>query len=117
MIIRYSYGELPKFVLRCSYEAALRKGVTTALGFTISSGGDGLMQHCQDICIVTFRAVSITRAVVYMHDKFFTRVIISRPGTQTCELSLKSLHEHVCILCLHAQCVSVCGVWNRFLCM
>ena len=29
--IRYSYGELPKFVLRCSYEAALRKGVTTAL--------------------------------------------------------------------------------------
>ena len=24
------YGELPKFVLRCSYEAALRKGVTTA---------------------------------------------------------------------------------------
>ena len=31
VIIRYSYGELPKFVLRCSYEAALRKGVTTAL--------------------------------------------------------------------------------------
>ena len=31
MIIRYSYGELPKFVLRCSYEAALCKGVTTAL--------------------------------------------------------------------------------------
>ena len=30
VIIRYSYGELPKFVLRCSYEAALRKGVTTA---------------------------------------------------------------------------------------
>ena len=29
VIIRYSYGELPKFVLRCSYEAALRKGVTT----------------------------------------------------------------------------------------
>ena len=27
VIIRYSYGELPKFVLRCSYEAALRKGV------------------------------------------------------------------------------------------
>ena len=26
VIIRYSYGELPKFVLRCSYEAALRKG-------------------------------------------------------------------------------------------
>ena len=25
VIIRYSYGELPKFVLRCSYEAALRK--------------------------------------------------------------------------------------------
>ena len=33
VIIRYSYGELPKFVLRGSYEAALRKGVTTALGF------------------------------------------------------------------------------------
>ena len=32
VIIPYSYGELPKFVLRCSYEAALRKGVTTALG-------------------------------------------------------------------------------------
>ena len=31
VMIRYSYGELPKFVLRCSYEAALRKGVTTAL--------------------------------------------------------------------------------------
>ena len=31
VIICYSYGELPKFVLRCSYEAALRKGVTTAL--------------------------------------------------------------------------------------
>ena len=31
VIIRYSYGELPKFVLRCSYEAALRKGVTAAL--------------------------------------------------------------------------------------
>ena len=31
VIIRYSYGELPKFFLRCSYEAALRKGVTTAL--------------------------------------------------------------------------------------
>ena len=31
MIIRYSYKERPKFVLRCSYEAALRKGVTTAL--------------------------------------------------------------------------------------
>ena len=31
VIIHYSYGELPKFVLRCSYEAALRKGVTTAL--------------------------------------------------------------------------------------
>ena len=31
MIICYSYGELPKFVLHCSYEAALRKGVTTAL--------------------------------------------------------------------------------------
>ena len=30
VIIRYSYGELPKFVLSCSYEAALRKGVTTA---------------------------------------------------------------------------------------
>ena len=30
MIISYSYGELPKFVLRCSYKAALRKGVTTA---------------------------------------------------------------------------------------
>ena len=30
MIIRYSYGELPKADLRCSYEAALRKGVTTA---------------------------------------------------------------------------------------
>ena len=31
VIIRYSYGELPKFILRCSYEAALLKGVTTAL--------------------------------------------------------------------------------------
>ena len=31
VIIRYSYGEIPKFVLRCSYEAALHKGVTTAL--------------------------------------------------------------------------------------
>ena len=31
IILSYSYGELPKFVLRCSYEAALRKGVTTAL--------------------------------------------------------------------------------------
>ena len=31
VIIRYSYGELPKFVLRCSYEAALRNGVTAAL--------------------------------------------------------------------------------------
>ena len=31
VIIRYSYGELPKFVLRCSYEAALGKGVTVAL--------------------------------------------------------------------------------------
>ena len=31
VIICYSYGELPKFVLRCSYEAALCKGVTTAL--------------------------------------------------------------------------------------
>ena len=32
LIIRYSYGELPTFALRCSYEAAkLRKGVTTAL--------------------------------------------------------------------------------------
>ena len=31
VIIRYSYGELPKFVLRCSYEADLRKSVTTAL--------------------------------------------------------------------------------------
>ena len=32
VIIRYSYGELPKFVLRYSnYEAAIRKGVTTAL--------------------------------------------------------------------------------------
>ena len=29
VILRYSYRELPKFVLRCSYEAALRKGVTT----------------------------------------------------------------------------------------
>ena len=39
VIIRYSYGELPKFVLRGSYEAALRKGVTTALDmctFTLS---------------------------------------------------------------------------------
>ena len=25
VIIHYSYGELPEFVLRCSYEAALRK--------------------------------------------------------------------------------------------
>ena len=32
VIIRYSYGELPKFVLRGSYETALRKGVTTAEG-------------------------------------------------------------------------------------
>ena len=31
VIIHYGYGELPKFILRCSYEAALRKGVTTAL--------------------------------------------------------------------------------------
>ena len=31
VIIRNSYGELPKFVLHCSYEAALRKGVTIAL--------------------------------------------------------------------------------------
>ena len=30
LVIRYSYGELQKFVLRCSYEAALLKGVTTA---------------------------------------------------------------------------------------
>ena len=30
VIIRYSYGELPKFGLRCSYKAALHKGVTTA---------------------------------------------------------------------------------------
>ena len=36
VIICYSYGELPKFVLRCSYEAALRKGVTTALGLSKS---------------------------------------------------------------------------------
>ena len=35
VIIRYSYGELPKFVLHCSYEAALRKGVTTALDLYI----------------------------------------------------------------------------------
>ena len=35
VIIRYSYGELPKFVLRCSYEAALRKGVTTAVSTEI----------------------------------------------------------------------------------
>ena len=69
------------------------------------------------ISTVHVRAVSTTCAVVYTHEKVFTRVIISRPGTQTCELSLKSLHKNVCILCLHAQCVSVCGVWNRFLCM
>ena len=31
VIIRCSYGELPIFVLSCSYEAALRKCVTTAL--------------------------------------------------------------------------------------
>ena len=31
MTIRYSYGEPPKFVLLCSYESALHKGVTTAL--------------------------------------------------------------------------------------
>ena len=31
VIIRYSYGELPKFILRCSYEAALRKGVTSGI--------------------------------------------------------------------------------------
>ena len=30
VIIRYSQWELPKFVLRCSYKAALRKGVTMA---------------------------------------------------------------------------------------
>ena len=35
VIIRYSYGELPRFVLRCSYEAALRKGVTTALDLSL----------------------------------------------------------------------------------
>ena len=38
VIIRYSYGELPKFVLRCSYEAALRKGVTTALRGSYGTG-------------------------------------------------------------------------------
>ena len=30
VIICYRYGELPTFVVRCSYEAALRKGVTAA---------------------------------------------------------------------------------------
>ena len=30
VIIRYSYGELPKFDLHCSYKAALRKGGTMA---------------------------------------------------------------------------------------
>ena len=42
VIIRYSYGELPKFVVRCSYEAALGKGVTTALA--ISRGIHSLIQ-------------------------------------------------------------------------
>ena len=37
VFIRYRYGELPKFVLRCSYEAALRKGVTTALVLLLST--------------------------------------------------------------------------------
>ena len=41
VIIRYSYGELPKFVLPCSYEAALRKGVTTASHKTLSRNGVG----------------------------------------------------------------------------
>ena len=38
VIIRYSYGELCKFVLHCSYEVALRKGVTTALESTQIKG-------------------------------------------------------------------------------
>ena len=45
VIIRYSYGELPKIVLRCSYEAALRKGVTTALVL-------GIVLVFQQLCCV-----------------------------------------------------------------
>ena len=42
VIIRYSYGELPKFVLRCLYEAALRKGDH---GITLLIRG-GFTQRC-----------------------------------------------------------------------
>ena len=48
VIICNSYGELPKFVLRCSYEAALRKGVTTALEYTVwvkKTGNLGLIPN------------------------------------------------------------------------
>ena len=52
--LRYRQFVFPKFVLRCSYEAALRKGVTTALHLLrtfikiITNTGKSIANNAQD---------------------------------------------------------------------
>ena len=73
VIIRYSYGELPKFVLRCSYEVALRKGVTTALpmhcGWVYSVETSSLVLIPQPILHIAY--ISGDTSYRYQHSGYY----------------------------------------------
>ena len=81
VIIRYSYGELPKFVLRCSYEAALRKGVTTALhSHTDTNSLRNMYSHPHNTHSCTY---------THTHTHTHTYILVPLSHTQTSVASLK----------------------------
>ena len=74
--IRYSYGELPKFVSRCSYEAALRKGVTTALGSKRQVKGDrSKFQGINPICIFFLKETLMIEVI--FHDILYVYCVVT----------------------------------------
>ena len=70
--LRYRQFLFPKFVLRCSYEAALRKGVTTALDSLFWHGLASLnlvisTQHCYILCKSILTCMSLNWSFSVMH--------------------------------------------------
>ena len=96
VIIRYSYGELPKFVLRCSYEAALRKGVTTALpmhcGWVYSVETSSLVLIPQPILHIAYSWYRVIPAIdIDIRDISVGTLTSSPPASRTV--------RHACMQC------------------
>ena len=82
VIIQRQQFWFPKFVLRCSYEAALRKGVTTALLLV------ALSIHCKEQFYSTYMyillwilfndAIMYTLAIKLIALRFRTKLIVSK---------------------------------------